>query len=390
MNYILFDQSENWKNLLPLTFTRPISDLRVGILNIKEKWEKYLPGSFSYKTSDYLSSKYSLQFSDINIYIDGSLLPNPSLIESIKQLTTNQALTYNNRVIAYCTNNKDSYNSTFNHITYSGNLASIEYPWDIFSQNGNEINADLKLLFPEKPNRHLNETNNILGGENIYIEEGVTVNFATINATKGPVYLGAGSEVMEGAVIRGPFALCKHSTLKLSAKVYGPVTIGPHCKVGGEISESVILGYSNKAHDGYLGNSVIGEWCNLGADTNTSNLKNNYEIVKAWNYQNEKFLNTGLQFCGLIMGDHSKCGINTMFNTGTVVGVSANIFGSGFPRNFIPSFSWGGAMGYKEYNYKKALEVAQKVMERRKLKLEQIDIDILQHIFTTTGQYRRF
>jgi UDP-N-acetylglucosamine diphosphorylase/glucosamine-1-phosphate N-acetyltransferase len=228
-----------------------------------------------------------------------------------------------------------------------------------------------------------------LGKENIFLEPGAKIECATLNASTGPIYIGKDAEIMEGALIRGPFALCEHATLKMGTKIYGPTTIGPHSKVGGEVNNSVIFGYSNKAHDGFLGNSVIGEWCNLGADTNNSNLKNNYIEVKLWDYASGRFIPTGLQFCGLIMGDHSKSGINTMFNTGTVVGVSANIFGSGFPRNYIPSFSWGGAQGYITYHIDKALEVASQVMKRRDIKLDEIEQDILKHIFEITASKRK-
>ena len=230
---------------------------------------------------------------------------------------------------------------------------------------------------------------NLIAQENIFAEEGFKGEFATINASTGPVYLGKDSEIMEGSIVRGPFALCDHSTLKMGAKIYGPTTIGPNSKAGGEINNSVIFGNSNKGHDGFLGNSVLGEWCNIGADSNNSNLKNNYAIVKLWSYKEEKFIDTALQFCGLIMGDHSKCGINTMFNTGTVVGVSANIFGTGFPRNFIPSFSWGGAHGLSTFTLPKALDVAEKVMSRRNLPLDDKDKSILMAIFEKTDKYRR-
>ena len=269
-------------------------------------------------------------------------------------------------------------------------ISMIDDLWDIFSKNGAEIIKDVKLKGIKSGVDNLPDTNNIIAPENVFVEEGASVICSNINASKGPVYIARNAEIMEGCQIRGPFALCNNSTLKMGAKIYGPTTIGPYSKVGGEINNSVIFGYSNKAHDGFLGNSVIGEWCNLGADTNTSNLKNNYAEVKLWNYITERFKKTGLQFCGLIMGDHSKCGINTMFNTGTVVGVSANIFGDGFPRNFIPSFSWGGAAGFKEYNTNKAFEVAKAVMKRRGLIFDEEDKNIMQNVFNYTKKYRKY
>jgi UDP-N-acetylglucosamine diphosphorylase/glucosamine-1-phosphate N-acetyltransferase len=268
-------------------------------------------------------------------------------------------------------------------------IIKISYPWDIFSNNEKAIASDFELITKGRTSANLSNTNRYIGN-NIFIEEGAKVEFSILNATTGPIYIGKDAEIMEGAIVRGPLALCEHAALKMGAKIYGATTIGPHSKMGGEISNSVIFGYSNKAHDGFLGNSVLGEWCNLGADTNNSNLKNNYALVKVWNYPQERFINTNLQFCGLIMGDHSKSGINTMFNTGTVVGVSANIFGDGFPRNFIPSFSWGGAQGFTVFTINKAFEVASQVMKRRNIDFSDDDKAILTHIFEVTEKYRRF
>jgi UDP-N-acetylglucosamine diphosphorylase/glucosamine-1-phosphate N-acetyltransferase len=253
-----------------------------------------------------------------------------------------------------------------------------------------EIEADFALLTAGRKSAPLSETVSVLSRENVFVEEGFSGEYFTLNASTGPVFLGKGSEIMEGSVIRGPLALGSHSTVKLAAKIYGPTTIGPHCKAGGEINNSVLQGFSNKGHDGFLGNAVVGEWCNLGADTNNSNLKNNYTEVKVWNYPSNRFIRTGLQFCGLIMGDHSKTGINTMLNTGTVAGVSANIFGSGFPRNFIPSFSWGGAAGLVDYKLEKAFETMEEVMRRRDLELTETDKVIFRHIFKETEKYRRW
>ena len=272
--------------------------------------------------------------------------------------------------------------------TYSASIRLIQRPWQIFKENGEELESDWQLLNLQPNPDALSKTNTLIGNR-IHISEGATIEAAILNTATGPIYIGPDAEIMENAAVRGPFALGAHSVLKMGAKIYGPTTLGPHVKVGGEVSNCVIFGYSNKAHDGFLGNSVIGEWCNLGADTNNSNLKNNYAEVKLWDYPSERFVPTGLQFCGLIMGDHSKCGINTMFNTGTVVGVSANIFGSGFPRNFIPSFSWGGANKMIEYRLETALEVAEKVMQRRGIELTQVDRTILTHIYQSTKAVRK-
>jgi UDP-N-acetylglucosamine diphosphorylase/glucosamine-1-phosphate N-acetyltransferase len=394
MNYILFDDT-SWENLLPLTFTRPVSDIRVGILKISEKWEKFLSSNISYLTKEYLSKKYSALITDDNILINGSLLPEAHLLDAITKLKPNESLVNDSTLIAVRLDRQqtESFQNTiqpaFSTKEYSQPTLKISYPWDIFSLNEKAIASDFELITKGRTSADLSNTNR-LAGENIFIEEGAKVEFSILNSLTGPIYIGKDAEIMEGAIVRGPLALCEHAVLKMGAKIYGATTIGPHSKVGGEISNSVIFGYSNKTHDGFLGNSVLGEWCNLGADTNNSNLKNNYALVKVWNYPKERFINTGLQFCGLIMGDHSKSGINTMFNTGTVVGVSANIFGDGFPRNFIPSFSWGGAQGFSVYTQTKAFEVATQVLKRRNLEFSDIDKEILNHIFEATKKYRNY
>ncbi len=394
MNYILFDD-QSWNDLLPLTYTRPVSQIRIGILTIAEKWEKHLKSTISYKTQVYLQEKFPLTVEKDNILINGGICPDAELIKTIEQLKENQTLIQNNVIIAVRLKNDDiaSFSSeipTKEGIEYSQPFTKINFPWEIFKNNGNELIADFKLLTNGRQSQPLHESNRALCPENIFIEEGAQILFSTLNASTGPIYIGKDAEIMEGSIVRGPFALCEHATLKMAAKIYGPTTIGPHSKVGGEINNSVIFGQSNKAHDGFLGNSVLGEWCNLGADTNNSNLKNNYEEVKLWSYSKQRFVKTGLQFCGLIMGDHSKSGINTMFNTGTVVGVSANIFGDGFPRNFIPSFSWGGAAGFQQYAPIKAFDVATKVLARRNMEFTETDKNILLTIHEMDKQWRNF
>ncbi len=389
MNYILFDGITR-NNLLPLTFTRPVADIRIGIFTIREKWEKMMDSKTSSKTQNYLSKKFPLELTidTDNCWINGSVCPNQKLVEEIKSLAPNEALLSSNTLLAVNTGNDKEFDfeqiESFTRFESHAKATHIENLWDIFSKNGEAISADFELLTNGRKSLALSITNQVIGVENIFVEEGAKVECAILNASTGPIYIGKDAEIMEGAIIRGPFALCEHSTLKLGAKIYGPTTIGPHCKVGGEINNSVIFGYSNKAHDGFLGNSVLGEWCNIGADTNNSNLKNNYAEVKLWNYEKEDFVNTGLTFCGLIMGDHSKCGINTMFNTGTVVGVNANIFGAGFPENFIPSFSWGGASGFTTYKIEQAFAVAARVFERRGMVFNEMEQDILTHIFEAT------
>ncbi len=394
MNYILFDD-KSWEDLLPLTFTRPVSELRTGILTIREKWEARLVNPTSSLTRPYLQGKFPLRTAPVNILINGAVFPSRELVKEIGQLEAGEALGTGDDIIAARLDEDglsrftESTTLKYKRIRQIENVGRIRFPWDIFRYNGTEIRNDYKMITDASASHSLSPTNNLLGIENIYAEEGVRAEFATINAERGPVYLGKDSEIMEGAVIRGPFALCEGSTVKMGAKIYGPSTVGPFSKVGGEINNSVIQGYSNKAHDGFLGHSVLGEWCNIGADTNNSNLKNNYAPVRVWNYRLEKFSGTGLTFCGLIMGDHSKCGINTMFNTGTVVGVNANIYGTGFPRNFIPSFSWGGAGGFKTYELSKAFGVAERVMKRREIDFDQTEREILTSIFEMTGKYRK-
>ncbi|MGM0613397.1 MAG: putative sugar nucleotidyl transferase, partial [Bacteroidota bacterium] len=347
-------------------------------------------------TADYLSDKFPLKQDQYNILINGSVLPNDKLFNEIETLKPGQTLVSGNDILAGYLE-KDEIEAfrkkelrEIEIKEFKGKVIKINYPWQIFQQNGEATNQDFKLLTNGRESAPISETNKIAGKENIFIEEGATVEFATLNASKGPIYIGKDAEIMENTAIRGPFAMCEHAVVKMAAKIYGPTTLGPYCKVGGEINNSVFIGYSNKAHDGFLGNSVIGQWCNLGADTNNSNLKNNYAEVKLWNYVESRFINTSSQFCGLIMGDHSKCGINTMFNTGTVVGVNANIFGEGFPRNFIPSFAWGGTKGFKVYKLNKALQVAETVMKRRDITLDDTEKKILTEVYNLTEKYRNF
>ena len=390
MNYILFDGPVR-NQLLPFTYTRPVADIRVGILTIREKWELYLQTTTTTVTEDYLADKYPMVELEENVMLNASYLPNNELVELIVGLEKNQAIFKDEDIIAfYTTDAQEEIDfDTYEAIEFDNDITKIEHTWEIFSKNGEAILQDFELLTKDRKSEPIPTSNNIIAPENIFIEEGAVVQFATLNASAGPIYIGKDAEIMEGSLVRGPLALCDHATLKLGAKIYGPTTIGPHSKVGGEVNNSVLFGYSNKGHDGFLGNSVIGEWCNLGADTNNSNLKNNYVEVKLWDYETERFAKTGLQFCGLMMGDHSKCGINTMFNTGTVIGVNANIFGSGFPRNFVPSYSWGGASGFTTYLTSKAFEVAKVVMARRGVAFTSQDEAILTQVFEDSKKYRK-
>ena len=391
MNVILFD-NEHRANLLPLTFTRPQADVRVGILTIRQKWEKWLNCTTSSITQAYLTQKYPAVVKEHNLLIAGSVCPTAELVEAIKKLNIGQILVKNDYTIAYCVENVSltMLESCEEKIVFDGDVTTIDYTWDIFSKNEKELYADFHLLTQGRKSQPLSSTNTVLGRENVFVEEGAMVECAIINAKNAKVYIGKDSEIMEGSILRGSVALCEHSQVKMGAKIYGPTTIGPHSKVGGELNNAVIFGYSNKAHDGFLGNSVLGEWCNLGADTNTSNLKNNYDIVRLWNYKTKSFVRTGLQFCGLIMGDHSKSGINVMFNTGTVVGVSANVFGAGYQRNFFPSFHWGGGtVPIQDFKLDAAIDVAKRMYERRNLDFTDLDVQIFYSIHNLTEEFRQ-
>lgn len=391
MNYILFDGTVR-NSLLPFTFTRPVADIRVGILTIREKWEKYLGYTTTTLTEDYLMEKYPMVEMEENILINASFLPNEVLVEMILNLEKNQAIVYEEEIVAFYSENtqQEIDFDTYEMLPLENEVMQIVHTWDIFSKNDKAIRDDFELLTQDRMSQPIPKSVNVIDPEHVFIEEGAKLEFVTLNASTGPIYIGKDAEIMEGSVIRGPFALCEHAQVKLATKIYGATTVGPHCRVGGEINNSVLFAYSNKGHDGFLGNSVLGEWCNIGADSNNSNLKNNYEEVKLWSYETGSFQKTGLQFCGLMMGDHSKCGINTMFNTGTVVGVSANIFGSGFPRNFVPSFAWGGASGFTTYHTKKAFETARIVMSRRGVVLDEIEQKILEFVFEETAKWRNF
>ncbi len=394
MNIIFFNDNRN--QFLPLVYTKPIAKLRVGILTVEEKWKQFFQShdisiTTSYITEEYLSKKFPTKEETENIFINSRFFPNERLVDFIiNNLISNEAIMHNDTLmVAKCT--MEQYKSTTYYIKdYNESFISIELEsaTDIFSKNELAINEDFKLITKDRKSAEIASTNTIIGND-VFIEEGAKVAGSILNSTTGPIYIGANTEVMEGSLVRGPFALCEGAILKMGAKIYGATTIGKFSRVGGEVNNAVIQDYSNKGHDGFLGNSVIGEWCNMGADTNTSNLKNNYAEVKLWSYEKDKFEQTGLQFCGLIMGDHSKCGINTMFNTGTVVGVSANIFGSGFPRNFIPSFSWGGANGFTTYKTDKFFEVAEIVMNRRNVEFTATDEEILTAIFDMSAKYRQ-
>lgn len=395
---ILFD-NETREHLLPLTYTRPVGDLRVGILTIREKWERVMACPVSFLTQDYLSEKFEMNYGEENYLVNGALLPTPQIVRLIQQLDFSEAILLDGELLATKLTGQqieslikdEDFGDLAGFEAKNTEILKLRGVYDIFSLNEAAMEADFDLITAGRTSEPLPASNRLIGPpERLFIEKGATVECATINTQTGPVYIGRNALVMEGALIRGGLAMCEHAVIKMGAKLYGATTLGPYCKVGGEISNVVFQAYSNKGHDGYLGNSAIGEWCNLGADTNCSNLKNTYEEVKLWNYPAEGFRKTGLQFCGLILGDHTKVGINSMFNTGTVVGVAANIFGTGFPRNFVPSFAWGGASGFSTFRTSKAFEMMERVMARRKKDFTVQDRLILLRIFEDTAKYRRW
>ena len=401
-NYILFDDASR-RDFLPLTFTRPIADLRIGILTIRQKWEYALQKKTSTLTAPYLQALFSMNWNrdEENIFINSTVLPNKGLVGQILKLSTNEAIIDGKLIIAAKSNHSNPpilHKSTNEQIPLLDDFSAqspqsvyqkINHVWDIFLCNGEAIQNDFEVLTHDRTSEKPSSTNTLINPNAIFIEEGASIEGAFLNASKGPIYIGKNATVMEGSLIRGPFALCNYGQIKMGAKIYGRTTIGPYAKVGGEVSKTVIWGYSNKGHDGYLGNSVIGAWCNLGANTNNSNLKNNYGEVKIWDYSQKDFTATGQQFCGLIMGDHSKSGINTMFNTGTVVGVAANIFGGGFPNKFVPSFSWGGSQGFAEHKLEKAIDTARKVCARRDWIFSKLEEEVLKTIFEQTAFFRK-
>ncbi len=391
MGIILFDGAAQ-QTLLPLTFTRPVADLRIGMLTIAEKWQKYLAQNASFITQKYLQTKFPLQTNHENLLIDGSVCPDEKLLGAIRNLKEGEALKQNNFLIAAKVSADDVANyqtviASFKTINYTPAFTRLVYPEDIFMQNDAELRKDFVLLTKGKTSASISNTNTVFGND-FFAEEGATAECATFNARSGPIYLSKNSEVMEGAHIRNSFFLGDCSLVKMGAKIYGATTVGPHCIIGGEVKNAVIWGYSSKGHEGYLGNSVLGEWCNIGADSNNSNLKNTYAEVKLWDYPTQKMRNTGLQFCGLIMADHAKCGINSMFNTGTVVGVNSNVFGAGYPPNFVPDFSWGGIRDKEIYALNKALETNKRVFERKNRTFDETEAEILKHIFEITSTYR--
>lgn len=398
-NIIIFDMPDVRENLLPLTFTRPISHIRIGITTIKEKWQHFFPkDSFSYWTKEYLQPKYPTKDTNDNYFVAGHIIPNPDIIEKIYNLNSGELLTSldGGEVIAFRgTLNDFERQLQTKIIRYEYNYTAIHWLYEIFTLNEKILLEDFKALTKGRQSQAISATNTVIGNPyfedgtpRIFIEEGATVEGTFLNVTKGAIYIGKNCEIMEGSCIRAPFAACENVHVNMGCKIYGATTLGPYCKVGGELNNVVMIGYSNKAHDGFLGNAVIGEWCNLGAGCSASNLKNDYTEIKLWNYPAHRFLRTGLQFCGLIMGDHSKAGVNSIFNTATVIGVGVNIHGTGFPRNFVPSFSEGSSAGFTDVSLVKFFAIAERAMARRNVELTNSDKQIFQNIFDFADRYK--
>lgn len=390
MNIILFDDPLLRAQLLPLTFTRPVASLRVGILTIAEKWKMRLNAVVSFDTQTYLQPRFPKTLTTDNYWINGAICPDEAFISVLKVLKPNDAIEQNGRILAVRTADDEVPEVITGVVhSYPSDLTIIDQPWKVFTQNGSQIRVDFEHITKGRRSQGITDKATVVYNEsNLFVEEGVTTKAAILNAETGPIYLGKNAQVQEGAVIRGPFSLGDRAIVNMGGKMRGDTTIGPDSKVGGEISNSVIYGFSNKAHDGYLGNSVLGEWCNLGADTNTSNMKNTYDVVRLWSHAKKAFVHTGLYFCGLIMGDHSKAGINTMFNTGSVVGVNANVLSDGgYPPNFIPSFSWAGQ---NTYDIEKALSTAERAMLRRNVKMNDDDRAMLREVYRATAEDRRW
>lgn len=383
---IVFSDSFERETLHPLTLNKPASKLRLGILTLGEKWEQALNARGSDFCPDYLQPAFPLQLKGVQIILDPRILPSEELINAIHYLDADTALVQDEHFIAARVDEQIALQVLKGDLTacdlieFENELTNVSHPWDLFKLNPKQIIKDYQLLTKNRTSAAISE-DVFVKGDQLFVEEGAELINCSLNTSEGPIYIGKNAKILEGSLIRGPFALCESAQVNMGAKIVGGTTVGPWSKVGGEINNSIISGYSNKAHDGFMGNSVIGEWCNLGADTNTSNLKNNYGMVKVYDYSQKKAIDSGQQFCGLIMGDHSKCGINTMFNTGTVVGLMANIFDAGFPPKFIPSYSWGGKDGFERFKLNKALEVAETVMKRRSKTLSDTERQLYTDLF---------
>lgn len=390
MSYILFgDQARD--HLLPFTFTRPLADIRMGILTMREKWEKYLGGKTFTLTQDYLAQRFPLVKGADNLLINASIFPNPEIVKKIFALNFDQTLVSGDILIAHRVKESDiekeltdpGVAESIEPVEYEGEVMKLAHLWDMLRFLTVAIEQDYSLLTQGRKGLPIPSHVKAIAPDKIFIEEGAKIEMAILNASEGPIYIGKNAHIMDGAILRGPVSIGNHSTIKMGAKIYGSTAIGPNCKVGGEVTNSLIFGYSNKAHDGFMGHSVIGEWCNIGADTNTSNLKNNYSEIRLWSFVDQAFVNTRQSFCGTFMGDYAKCGINTMFNSGTVVGVAAQIFGAGYMRNFVPSFAFGGPSGFTRVEIEKVIATEKLTHARRGMPLSAEEEDVLRFLFET-------
>jgi UDP-N-acetylglucosamine diphosphorylase/glucosamine-1-phosphate N-acetyltransferase len=389
MNKIIFTEEFcQPENLHPFTLTRQIQDIRVGILTIREKWERLLGlSSFDKKEDDYKDLDRSVNIDetvgdDVCFIIHGNLLPNDELVKATGKLKDGEFITAGGSSgIIFRVTKKQIEKKYKIKVTKAAAVKSpvqtICYPWDIFQLNDWAIRQDFELLTKKRKSQPISKTNRVIKPSQVFIEKGAKMEHCIINASTGPVYIGKNAEVMEGCIIRGPFAMGEGACLKMGSKVYGATTLGPRCVVGGEIKNSVLFGYSNKAHDGYLGDSVIGEWCNLGAGTTNSNLKNNASAVKVWTPSGE--MNAGNK-CGVMMGDYSKTAVNTAINTGTVVGVCCNVFGTGLTPKYIPSFSWGSE-GIKRYEFEKVFPDIEDWKQLKGETMNENEKTILKYVF---------
>lgn len=393
MNVILFDHTQR-EALYPIVFTRPVSSIRVGMLSIQQKWESLLNVVVSTLVPDYLSAKFPSKFETEDLYINASVLPSKPLIDEILKLNTNQKLVKGDLLLAFYGEKMkwekvEKLASKLEAVESESVIVNIKNTWDIISLLKPELQSDFNLVAERFTPAQIPSYTTAIERNNIWVGANVKLGACILNATEGEIVIDDDAEIMDGAMVKGPVYLGKHSCIKMGAKIYGPVSVGEHCKLGGEVCDSILQAYSNKGHDGFLGHSYLGEWCNLGADTNTSNLKNTYEPVRLWNYSTKKFDRTGMQFLGLIMGDHSKTGINTMLNTGTVIGVACNVYGGGFPRNFIPDFSMGSSHKMEKFPLKKVFEMAGAMMQRRKIEFSHSDEEILTSVFEITKEFRK-
>lgn len=397
INVILFDVPAVRENLLPMSYTRPVADFLLGITTLRRKWEIFLPGNYSYLTADYLAEKFPMVEAEDNVFVASHVVATPELAKAVGELQPGEALGAETRggkeILVAVRGTMAQYRALGGNCEgakkYADKVDTVENLYDIFLLNGRQIEDDFQVLTHRREGQSIPRSNTVIGDpEQVFIESGAIVEGVVLNASHGPIYVGRYVDIMEGSCLRGPISLGEHSTVNMGTKIYPGTSLGPWCKVGGELNNVVMFGFSNKAHDGFLGNAVIGEWCNLGAGCVASNLKNDYTEIKLWNYPSHRFLRTGLQFCGLIMGDHSKAGINTMFNTATVVGVGVNIHGSGFPRNFIASFSEGGAAGFTDLPMEKFFDTATRMMARRGRALSDADHRIFQAIRSMADNYK--